>query len=176
MRTSSLGAPIRPLRLSILPFIIRVNNASECGAMPSTYTMANLVRISAATRFDIQNWLNRVELRSVVPPTGQGRAREFTEENVVEITCIAAFVAMGISPSSAAAYGAVLLRHWRRSRQPVRRWLVFAAGKPDTMKGTDHLSEEALEGLDRQGTPIVCAVDAAALFERIERQLVDVGR
>ena len=144
--------------------------------MPAIATMSEVIAITGGSQRDIENFIGRQQLASPIAPAGRGRARSFTQENVVELAALAAFVAAGMPPSAATAHAARLLRDWKHSGRPSRRWLVFVAGKPEAGKSADRLSDELLEGLDMSGpAPVVCAIDQAAMFDRIEAHFREDG-
>jgi len=85
-------------------------------------TMNELLAIIPATRRDVENWLERMELRTEYEKTVRGRPRNFTKENAIELAALANFVQVRISPSAAAALAHMVVRNARVGK--VREWFI----------------------------------------------------
>ncbi|HEX2492670.1 MAG TPA: MerR family transcriptional regulator, partial [Steroidobacter sp.] len=86
-------------------------------------TQAELSAVSGATTRDIENWMVRLPLRTKFKRTVQGRARDFTRDNAVEIAMVAALVRSGFTPAAAAERVSVLLKMWERGEAV--GWTLF---------------------------------------------------
>jgi hypothetical protein len=81
-------------------YIIQMNKVTL--EQLATMSMAQLVTLSGASQFEIQNWMARLPLTTRYAKTTQGKARGFNRDNAVEICLLARLVRAGVSPAVAA--------------------------------------------------------------------------
>lgn len=102
--------------------------------MTTLKTAVDLVPVINATAYDVDNWVDRLEMVTEFRPTGRGRARVFDRWNARELGLLSGFVRAGMKPSEAVAYNRGLIQTLR-NRRPVVEWLAFPAGDPSSSRG-----------------------------------------
>src|SRR5665213_686073 len=108
-----------------------------------------VIEITGASARDIDNWLNRFELKSKFAASAQGRARVFSRENVIELAVIAELVRHGAAPRVAVLFAASVLRSKFGGG---REYLMFANLNFETAKAVSYTHLRAHE----TGRNLVC--------------------
>lgn len=121
-------------------------------------------------RADVENWMLRssITLRTEYSDTRAGQPREFSRMNVLELAIMKALVTVGCKPSSAAAFGEIVLDGYRARR--LKRWLVLPAGDFKSAVPVDDLAEVNL-GNEARRSPVraIVFIDVKDIVDRVDR-------
>lgn len=119
------------------------------------------------TRIDVENWINRLTLRTAYAPTIPGRARQFSRVNALEIAIIGALIATGCKASSAPAFAEIIVDDYRNGT--LKKWLIIPGGDPQNAYTTDQITTAQIIDLT-EASPSRAAVliDVKSIADKVD--------
>ncbi|MEH3145196.1 MAG: hypothetical protein PGN34_07565 [Methylobacterium frigidaeris] len=134
--------------------------------------LAEIERVTGASRLDIGNWLKRLTMTSDFPEVQPGAPRDYSYQNVVELAFIAAFVAAGLPPSTSVAFARPFVVSAQAPGVRIgesRAWTVFPAGDHRRAIATDQVDIDKLAASFDEGTPpTFTIVNTDKIFTRVD--------
>jgi hypothetical protein len=116
---------------------------------------------------DFTNWRKRELLRTHYRDTINGKAREFTRENAIELAVVSALGKNGVAIPSAVAYADMVLRNARTGR--LREYLMFPTGSVDSATGTDEPSAKLADLVAQAAGANIMSVSVVCVGEIVRR-------
>ena len=153
-------------RLSLFGYIIQMNKVTL--EQLATMSMAQLVTLSGASQFEIQNWMARLPLTTRYTKTTQGKARGFNRDNAVEICLLARLVRAGVSPAVAAERVRLLFEQWERGG--VLGWVLFICDEKSALQVVcidEPPNAKVIDALD-EAACVYVLLNAARLVDRVD--------
>jgi hypothetical protein len=135
--------------------------------MATTLSMTETIAVTGGTRDQFQKLNARGLLKTNYDEPGQGRARTFTRENVVEMAYVTAFASAGASMAASIAYTAMMVRRDKERKRgiSISDFLIFPAGNVTSAVGTNE-PEKTLRAAKDQTVHVV--VNVQEIFRRID--------